>query len=284
MLFEFLINPIINFCYRRGYTKAAEILTQIKNEPMNHLYWATTYPLGWLPRFNFYGLNPSALTPIQAKSAAVLYLHGLNANQSSGLTIGKEFQKDFPGTVFTLNLQNKVRYCQEDFASIEEKITEIKALYKKYGNNNPTIHLIGHSRGATVAYYVSIEPAHWKLNSDQVFELRPEVSDGDKREIKYRDQIGKVAFFGGGRTPYGYSDYDSVRTKFLCIEGRADNTSPLDAEHTEYVENSHRTTVYHPQAIAKTLQFFVTKTDTPMPDTVRLNESEDEKYSGCAVM
>lgn len=288
-MLKFILNPAISYCNNHGYGVVSGILNSITNEPTNFLYLAVTYPLGWLPWFNFYGLNPSRLTTCQAKEAAVLYLPGFHANQSSALQIAKEFQKDAQLAVFTVNLQNKTLYCEQDFLLIEQKISAIRALYAKHGNNQVIIHLIGHSRGATVAYYVSIEPNHWKFNQDGVFELTPEIK-GNIKLIKYRKEIGKVSFFGGGRLPYGYDTYEFVKSKFLCIEGTRDNTSSLDEEHTVNVENSHQTTIYHPKAIAETLQFFKNSEKDGivkqklLSGPIMLSENESEIHSTCAVM
>lgn len=283
-MLSFILNPIISYCYKKNYVVAARILGDIKNEPANYLYLALTYPLGWLPWFNFYGVNPSKLSDRQAKEAAVLYIPGFQANQSSTLKIAKEFQKDSHCAVFTLNLQNKILYCEQDFLLIEQKILALRKLYAKHGNDEVIIHLIGHSRGATVAYYVSIEPNHWKLNQDEQFELIPEIKDNIK-SIKYRKEIGKVAFFGGGRVPYGYNSKELVKSKFICIEGRKDNRSSLDEEHTVHVENSHATTIYHPIAIAETLQFFKkAKNENLLSGPIELSEDEPEIHNSCVIM
>lgn len=288
-MLKLILSPAISYCNNNGYRVVSGILNSITNEPTNFLYLALTYPLGWLPWFNYYGLNPSKLTSSQAKDAAVLYLPGFNANQSSALQIAKEFQKDGQLAVFTLNLQNKTLYCEQDFLLIEQKISAIRELYAKHGNDQVIIHLIGHSRGATVAYYVSIEPNHWKLNLDGAFELTPEIK-GDIKLIKYRKEIGKVSFFGGGRVPYGYDTHDFVKSKFQCIEGTRDNTSSLDKEHTVKVENCHQTTIYHPTAIAETLQFFKTTekydidNEKLLSGPITLSENENEIHGTCAIM
>ena len=181
-------NNLVQIFEDKGYYRVAHAVSAILFETKTVLSLGYQLPLGWMPSFTWYGVNPTELSATQLESNPVLLLHGNSNTQGVWLSVAEQLQLEYPGPVFTINLNNG-NYNPADKVLIEEKFTEIKNLYAQYDITNCQIHLVGHSRGAYLAYYESMDPEQWSITVDgQIGVNNPH----DCPLLKFRPDVGRV--------------------------------------------------------------------------------------------
>lgn len=241
-------NTLVQYIERTGYYRVAHATSAILLETKTVLSLAYQLPLGWMPFFTWYGVNPTELSEAQLANQPVLLLHGNSNTQGVWLSVAEQLQLKYPGPVFTINLNNG-NHNPADKVLIEAKFTEIKNLYAQYDIHNCQIHLVGHSRGAYLAYYESIDPDQWSITVNG----RIGVDDlGNCSLLKFRPDVGRVIMIGSGKKPPQYSSYKFLQEKFCAIIGTKDRLWPhdiaLDEAHRVKIPSGHAELLMHPQA------------------------------------
>lgn len=216
-----------------------QILSTLFFEPIEQLKACFTYFLGWKRHFNFYNLNPTQITQEQAEKNPILLLHGNLHNQSAWLSLAKALQQANHGPLYTVNLFHG-RLSMRDSEIINAKIEEIKQQYRLYGKE-PKIDLIGHSRGAVMAYYMGISPDSWKIVGGRVIRTNG--------EIKQRKEIRKIIRLG---YPTTQEDLDIFGTNanVFDISGKKDilvrHCSNLPPSQCREIDCGHVGLLYSP--------------------------------------
>lgn len=144
--------------------------------------------------FNYYGLNPTELSEEQAKHEPIILLHGAGGNESNWLTMAQSFEKEHDGPVFTVNLVNGT-WSEKDRETLEQKLIEIKHLYRVHSIYDVKTNLIGHSRGGTIAYYFSLQQDQWRVCEAENFLGFAEHIE-QYTELRHRHDIGHVISIG----------------------------------------------------------------------------------------
>lgn len=178
------VARLIYFLRFYGWKQTANAIGSLLAELKSALYTGYWLPWGRDKNFRYYGLNPTELTVEQKKKPAILLLHGKGSNQSAWVELAKTFQREKIPNIFTLN-SNDGELTDDDIPLLEEKYEEIRKLY---GEENPRIILIGHSRGAEFALYAA-------LPSD-AFSLREGYCTQDKAWDVFRPEIECVIRLG----------------------------------------------------------------------------------------
>ncbi len=110
-------------------------------------YSALVFLKGKSSNFSYYGLNPSELTPEQARQPAILCLHGVKHNQSGWLKLAKKLRKKARGPIYTLNIRYDLK---TEIDQVRSCIDEIKKHYAEHGQEL-RLRIIGHSFGGIIA-------------------------------------------------------------------------------------------------------------------------------------
>lgn len=222
--YEHTVERFLGFVRNKGYYGFARVAGTFLFEPAAILTLAYQLPLGWLSNFTWYGLNPSALKESQLPYNPVLLLHGNQSTQGAWLSLAKQLQQQYPGPVFTINLHNG-HHNPGDKMLLEAKFDRIKGLYAERGIQNCTLHVIGHSRGASLAYYFSIDSEQWSISRGGSIG----VNDAMRCEVlQFRPDVGRVIMMGSGQKPPCYDSYQFLQDKFRAIIGTKDRACSGD--------------------------------------------------------
>lgn len=98
---------------------------------------------------DFSGVNPQALGE-RRQIRPILFLHGNYCTPAAGTGIASALEGAYAPPIFTVYL-NSGNPSREDMGLIEDKIRQIKTLYRKEGVEGISIDIIAHSRGAFYA-------------------------------------------------------------------------------------------------------------------------------------
>ncbi len=128
----------------------AVIIESILLEPWKVIKAGFLFPIGWKKQFNFHRLNPETLSAEQAKMKPILLIHGNYHNQSAWLSLAKKLKNAHVGPVYTINLPSG-EITDRDCSILQQKITEIKAQYRRHTSEDIQLDIIGHSRGGFLA-------------------------------------------------------------------------------------------------------------------------------------
>lgn len=153
-----LVKKLSNFLHNHELHMLRMIVCTLVAEPVDSISCAFRMQQG-VGTMNNYGLNPVKLTDIQAQYPPLLCIHGNFHNQSAWLPLAEYFQKnEYPGAIFTLNLPAG-KFTHADSKLINQKIESIMSCYKEANvpEEKIKLNLIGHSRGATLAYYAGFK-------------------------------------------------------------------------------------------------------------------------------
>jgi hypothetical protein len=209
-------------------------------EPSAQFRASREYRLGWKQPFNFYGLNPVQISEDQARQPPILLLHGNWHNQSAWLSFAESAAKSGFGSLYTVNLPSG-SLSEQDIAIVNDKIAEIKAQYKLHKRDDIKVHLVGHSRGARIAYYMAAEESGWHFNKVEA------VLTGEK--IVLRRDIGKIIKLGYPTSEWDIGHFGAI-TQAYDVVGMEDvivtHRSKLPAKHYLEVECGHVGLLYHP--------------------------------------
>lgn len=172
------IEGMVQFLFKNGWFWFGVVFGTILHEPWQVVKASFLYPFGLKKQFQFYGMNPAAITGEQLRP--ILLIHGNLHNQSAWISLAKELKKAGIGPVFTLNLPSG-NITDRDFALIGAKINQIKRLYQK----EITIDLVGHSRGGDLAG--EIGDCIWKVgvNFGKVIKIGIPFTKGEIEELKW---------------------------------------------------------------------------------------------------
>lgn len=185
------ISLFLEFLETKNCRFLSLALASYLSEPVASVKSSFYYLLGYLPIFRFFGLNPKKLTRAQATKNPILLLHGNYHNQSAFLFLAKKILKKNLGPVFTINLHSG-SLTEEDRLLIEEKILEIQREYARY-RKKPTIDLVGHSRGAEMAFCIGMAKENWNIDQGKI------NIDTEKNAKNFA--IGKVIRLGLSTSP-----------------------------------------------------------------------------------
>jgi hypothetical protein len=126
------------------------ILCSISAEPVETILCSIRLLKGLGSDSHAHGLNPETLTAEQAKHPAILLIHGNYCNQGVWFPLAEYFhKKGYPGPIFTVNLPAG-EITDRDCEIIEQKLMAILDCYGTETASSIPIHVIGHSRGATL--------------------------------------------------------------------------------------------------------------------------------------
>lgn len=246
---ENLRNRFLNYLYKNERNGALAFFSILFFDFVEYIKYGFRALFGYKRHFNYYGLNPTELTDEQLAHDPVILLNGSYINQSTWFTLASALSKEetgYKGPVFTLNL-NHGAYCQEDVDTIESKLDEIKALYTVDGDEvDIATHLVGFSRGAWLAYYMSRNQNNWYTTDGGGIRSKEDIEN-----VEYRSDIGRVIMLGGGAKPHGYDSNPIIADKFRYIEGENDmvmGAIGLDDDHTVCVNSGHAGLVNHNDA------------------------------------
>lgn len=201
------IKKLANFLDSHDLHVPKMVLCTLAGEPVDSILCASRMFQG-LGVMRKDGLNPVKLTALQAQYAPILCLHGNYHNQSAWLPLAEYFQKHaYPGPIFTLNLPAG-NFTHTDTDLIQQKIESIKACYQQVNlpDENFKLNLIGHSRGATLAYYLGF----------QDFEIIDENFSWMKKDNPF---IHKTILIGDS----GHVDPEYRKSKPTYVNGCYDN-------------------------------------------------------------
>ncbi len=163
------------------------------SEPLANCRASLSYLLGFIPQLNFYKLNPQ-LSNKESKLNPTLLLHGNYHNQSAWLAFAKHMQGESMGPLYTVNLASGA-YSRDDKTVINDKIEQIKKQYTQLGRNDVKINLIGHSRGAVMAFYMSLPTNTWNIDATGNFVMISKPKN-------WRDDIGLTIRLAHPTTEY----------------------------------------------------------------------------------
>lgn len=150
-MYRTTIQRLVGFLKRRGWSDLSSVLGTILVEPWQALKAGLMEAASWKKPFNFYGMNPQVLTEEHLKRRPLLLIHGNYHNQAAWLSLAKTFQAHALGPLYTVNLPSGL-ITQKDYQLIQSKIEEIQAQYQHHHVDRVKIDLIGHSRGAFLAF------------------------------------------------------------------------------------------------------------------------------------
>lgn len=179
----------LNFLRKKGKKFSPLVFASLLSEPVVTLKSSFIYLIGLVTPFRFFGLNPKKIKKEQASKNAILLLPGNYHNQSAFLCLAKHLKNKGLGPIYTVNL-NSGPLTEKDRAILEEKIFEIERQYARY-QKKPTIDLVGHSRGAEMAFCMGMERKNWKIDQGVL------TIDAGPKSLK----IGKVIRLGLSTSP-----------------------------------------------------------------------------------
>lgn len=204
------------------------------------IYNLSTIRSGLKEPFRWHGLNPTQLDKNEARKPAILFLHGQGHNQSGVIPLAKKLQKANISPVFTLNLTYNEKKPELHENQLIQRISEIKELYKKNGQKNLQLILVGHSRGGiealnyicckgpqknvtvkcliTIAVRMEEVPTKWRNCSTQVIEL---IRSFSKEKHKYRDLLYHVASDKDWRVPLDAALYNKDKGHYHIVKNRS---------------------------------------------------------------
>lgn len=186
-MYRAVIQRFVVFLKRLGWNDLSSVLGTILVEPWQALKAGILELASWKEPFNFYGMNPQVLTEEHLKQRPLLLIHGNYHSQAAWLSLAKTFQSHALGPLYTVNLPSGW-ITQKDYQLIQHKIEEIQAQYQYQHVDRVKIDLIGHSRGAFLAFRIAwttpSQRGHrrWQLNESisHVIKMGSALS---KREI-----------------------------------------------------------------------------------------------------
>ncbi len=188
------VKKLANFLDNHNLHVPKMMLCTLAAEPVDSILCAFRMFQGFGVMSN-YGLNPVKLTDLQTQYPPILCLHGNYHNQSAWLPLAEYFQEHaYPGAIFTLNLPAG-NFTHTDTDLINQKIESIKACYKEVNvsEENFKLNLIGHSRGATLAYYLGFkdfeitgENFTWTKTNNPLINKTILIGDSGHTEPDYR--------------------------------------------------------------------------------------------------
>ncbi len=227
----------------KGYDNAHTVLATILFEFRECLIFVFRFLLAYKPHFNFYGLNPKKLSAEQKDHDPVILIHSNYTNQSTWLSLASTLSKKYKGPVFTVNI-TAGDLSQKDIDIIETKITDIKNLYNFDDPNDVVTHFVGHSKGAWLAEYMSMNQSDWSLRDGQLYRVKDEL-------LTYRPDVGTVIMIASGNKPVHYDSVTEVANKFRYIHGTQDllwqKRLELREEHIIDVECGHFALLNRPE-------------------------------------
>lgn len=178
--------------------------------------------------FNFYGMNPKVLTTEELKKQPILLIHGNYHNQSAWLSLAKKLQSSNLGPVYTVNLPCGA-ITDKDYEILDDKLEEIKGLYKKANACPIKVNVIGHSRGGFLASEMA-----WKtLKKDK---------EGNQY-WKRSEDIGKIISIGHPLDP------EETQLIQLVDENFKDRLYEITGEHDILASNHKSLLPHHRQSI-----------------------------------
>lgn len=179
--YKYLIASGVQFFRKMEWKWAANVFGALLWEPRASVQAGTTINQGKVNKLQTYGMNPDCIA--DKEKTPSLALHGKNGSQGMFLPLGKFFQDNDIGPLFTVNL-SEGELTENDLEVINAKIKEIQSLYGR----EVKINFIGYSLGAELALYVALNKASWRIEENGKCFLSPVHS--------WRKEIGKIIRIG----------------------------------------------------------------------------------------
>ncbi len=240
--YRYGVKQVVDYLVENGWFAPGVILGTFLLEPWSNFKASCLFLLGYSKNFQWYGLNPDKLTPEQAKKRPMLLLHGNFHNQSAWIMMAKALQKADGAPIFTVNLYSG-DFNAKDRPIIEAKIEVIKQLYRKMGIDNIEIDIMGHSRGATMAFYTALENDCWEIDQEGGIGV---IAD----QVKWRKEIGNIIRLGTPTTAYQSQWLNAaMRNRIYEIDGvydcLVDARSKADTKHKAEIKCGHLALLFH---------------------------------------
>lgn len=162
------VLKLVKFLRHHGWNHTGLALGTILLEPLQALRATLHWPLNWKKLFDFHNLNPTVITPEQAKQQPILLLHGNYHNQSAWISFAKKLKKANIGPVYTVNFPHGA-ITDIDHSIINEAVERIKEQYAQHGVHDVKIHLVGHSRGGMLAHMTGL--SHLKQSLGKIIKI-----------------------------------------------------------------------------------------------------------------
>lgn len=182
-LCKWIVANAVQFLRYMEWMWAANVVGALCWEPLISVQAGSDLEKGKVDDFSDFGMNPKELSEDQKKQVPTLALHGKNGTQGTFLSMGRYFQENDLGPLFTLNL-SEGELNQEDVAKVHAKIQEIQGLY----GEKVKVNLLGYSRGAELALYAALPEETFSINAGQCNKL------GEWEA--WQDSIGKIIRIG----------------------------------------------------------------------------------------
>lgn len=251
-IYEKGVKKIIDFLRSYDMRNVSNVVGTQLLEPWSSFKSALLIPLGWVNKFQFFGLNPDRLTPEQAKKKPLLLIHGNMHNQSAWLPFVKYIQNSYDGPIYTVNLNNGP-LTENDRLILDAKIKEILAQYAEHGNYDVQIDIVGHSRGARMAFYAALDPSCWRIDENG----KPKVLPS---KVEWRHEIGNIVRIGYPlkRKQDTWLD-ELMRSRIYEIDGLhdciVDERSLADPSHLAQIDCGHLELMHAEETFARILRW-----------------------------
>lgn len=228
-----------HFLNKHHFLMTSLVVCSFIEEPITSLYFGLKLFQGIRKKMHYYDLNPLELTQSQANSPPVLLLHGNLHNQSAWLPLAEYLHgKKYPGPVFTINLPSH-QITVRDKIIIEDKLDEIKDLYKSKNYPYRKVTLIGHSRGACLAF-------------ERLFYRKSDKNSYEFSYLEKNDSINKVILMGKSSEDFTELNLLEAKKHNACffINGRYDpSLSSPEGSEGLLVNSGHLGLLLHPEVL-----------------------------------
>lgn len=174
-------------------------------------------------------------------------LHGNLHNQSAWLPLAAFLHSNkYLGPIFTVNLPS-YDVTDTDRAIIEHKLNEIKQLYVEKNMFDVNITLIGHSRGAGLAYNRFFYPESFVLeNTQNTYESYDISEENAPVDVATPVTVNKVILMGCSNN--NLSQYPGC----FFISARHDILAPpLENTQDTVVDTGHLGVIANPEALER---------------------------------
>ena len=240
------VKSLVLYLRSFGWKITAAVTASFLGEPICNFMASVCYLLGLVKPFRFYDLNPKEITKEQAEKRPIILIHGNYSNPSNWLSFAKELKKHDLGPVYTVYL-NSGNLTEKDVTIINRKMDEIRVHYSSYGKK-PVFDLVGHSRGAEMAFLMGLDKKCWKISDSGKISI-------SKEQYSINPSIGKIVRLGLSTSKTWLSHIKpDLLSKLHEVDGEYDiireddEYSSLDSKHKLVVSCGHLGVLYTKQA------------------------------------
>lgn len=240
-VYQQFVKAVMSFFSAIHLPLVGKIMGAILGEPIVLLKTFLYYPFGMPNPCKYNNMNPETISERQAQKKPILLIHGNFHNPSAFFALVDKITRSDLGPVYSVHLEHG-GLKQADLERINDKITRIGEQYRQHGYE-AKIDLIGHSRGAVLAFLTGI--------SDR------EITEGGTplfgHDNATNQAIGKVIRLGTNTCSY-YRDnapeqyLDQVYEVYGTRDALIDTPSQADPSHQCSVNTGHFGVLYSNEA------------------------------------